>query len=137
MTRGNSNQAPGPDHGDQIAIRPGICMGYKSLSPPMNPAYKLVMASFMPGMSRFASCSCRLGAILFFAVLAGGVVAAQVDDPVADPAAVVGSGDARFTVLTPQMIRMEWRRDARFEDRASLVFLNRKLPVPPFTASAA
>jgi len=29
---------------------------------------------------------------------------------------------------------MEWSRDARFEDRASLVFLNRKLPVPPFTA---
>jgi alpha-glucosidase len=84
-------------------------------------------------MGRSASRSRRLWAVLFFAALAG-AAAAQVDDPVADPAAVVGSGDARFTVLTPQMIRMEWSRDARFEDRASLVFLNRKLPVPPFTA---
>jgi alpha-glucosidase len=83
-------------------------------------------------MGRSASRSRRLGAVLFFAALAG-AAAAQVDDPVANPAAVVGSGDARFTVLTPQMIRMEWSRDARFEDRASLVFLNRKLPVPPFT----
>ncbi len=39
-------------------------------------------------------------------------------------------------MLTPQMIRMEWRGDARFEDQASLVFLNRKMPVPPFSANA-
>jgi alpha-glucosidase (family GH31 glycosyl hydrolase) len=56
-------------------------------------------------------------------------------DPVADPAAQVHIGHARFTVLTPQMIRMEWAADARFEDRASFVFLNRHLPVPMFTQS--
>jgi len=58
------------------------------------------------------------------------------DNPVADPAAVVTSGYARFTVLTPQMIRMEWSNDAKFEDHASLVFLNRRMPVAPFTANS-
>jgi hypothetical protein len=51
-------------------------------------------------------------------------------DPLADPQAVVMIGNARFTVLTPQLIRMEWSPDGKFEDHASLVFLNRKLPVP-------
>jgi len=52
----------------------------------------------------------------------------------ADPKAVVVDGHARFTVLTPEMIRMEWSADGVFEDRASMVFLNRKMPVPEFTA---
>jgi len=51
----------------------------------------------------------------------------------ADPKAVVVEGHARFTVLTPEMIRMEWAADERFEDRASMVFVNRKMPVPKFT----
>ena len=50
-----------------------------------------------------------------------------VYNPVADPKAVVTHGNARFTVLTPQLIRMEWAADGKFEDHASLVFLNRKL----------
>jgi alpha-glucosidase len=58
--------------------------------------------------------------------------AAQANDPAADPKAVVISGNARFTVLTPQLIRMEWAADGKFEDHASMVFLNRKLPVPKF-----
>lgn len=53
----------------------------------------------------------------------------------ADPRAIVTLGEARFTVLTPQLIRMEWAHDGRFEDRASFVFLNRRLPVPSFTSS--
>ena len=55
------------------------------------------------------------------------------DNPVADPKAIVAIGNARFTVLTPQLIRMEWSADGKFEDHASLVFINRKLPVPKFT----
>ena len=55
-------------------------------------------------------------------------------DPVADPKAIITVGNARFTVLTPQLIRMEWAADGKFEDHASLVFLNRKLPVPKFDA---
>ncbi len=54
-------------------------------------------------------------------------------DPVADPHAIVTVGHARFTVLTPKLIRMEWAADGKFEDRASMVFLNRKLTVPEFT----
>jgi alpha-glucosidase (family GH31 glycosyl hydrolase) len=63
---------------------------------------------------------------------AGASQAPGVYDPIADPKAVVVVGQARFTVLTPQLIRMEWAADGKFEDYASLVFLNRKLPVPKF-----
>jgi alpha-glucosidase len=58
-------------------------------------------------------------------------------DPTANPHASVSIGSARFTVLTPRLIRMEWAADGKFEDRASLVFLNRKLPVPQFTHEIA
>ena len=62
-------------------------------------------------------------------------VSAQTLDPLANPAAVVVSGEARFTVLTPQLIRMEWSPEGDFEDRASFVFLNRNLPVPEYATS--
>ncbi len=58
-----------------------------------------------------------------------------IDDPVADPKAVVTSGQARFTVLTPQLVRMEWSANSQFEDHASMVFINRRLPVPAFKSS--
>jgi alpha-glucosidase len=54
------------------------------------------------------------------------------NDPVADARAVVVFQHARFTVLTPELIRMEWAADGHFEDHASLVFINRKLPVARF-----
>ncbi len=57
------------------------------------------------------------------------------DNPVADPKAVVTIGNARFTVLTPQLIRMEWSASGKFEDHASFVFINRRLPVPEFATS--
>jgi alpha-glucosidase (family GH31 glycosyl hydrolase) len=56
-------------------------------------------------------------------------------DSRADPRAIVEVGQARFTVLTPAMIRMEWAEDSQFEDRASILFLNRRLPVPEFTVT--
>jgi len=59
--------------------------------------------------------------------------AADGNDAVADPRAVVMAGHARFTILTAQLIRMGWAGDGKFEDHASLVFLNRRLPVPKFT----
>jgi len=61
---------------------------------------------------------------------------AQVEgkaDPVADKRDVVTDGNVRLTVLTPQLIRLEWAADARFEDRPSLVFLNRRTPAVEFT----
>src|ERR1700757_3922118 len=54
-------------------------------------------------------------------------------NPVANPQAVITTGNARFTVLTPQLIRMEWAADGKFEDHPSFVFLNRRLPVPKFS----
>jgi alpha-glucosidase len=60
-----------------------------------------------------------------------------VTDPVADPNAVVTLRNARFTVLTPQLIRMEWAADGKFEDHASFVFLNRHIPVPDFEKTFA
>jgi alpha-glucosidase (family GH31 glycosyl hydrolase) len=62
-------------------------------------------------------------------------VAAPIDNPVADPKAIVRIGHARFTVLTPQLIRMEWSATNQFEDHASFVFINRRLPVPKFDHS--
>ena len=56
------------------------------------------------------------------------------DNPVAAPEATVVCGNARFTVLTDRLIRMEWAADGRFEDRASLAIINRNLPVPAFKA---
>lgn len=57
---------------------------------------------------------------------------AIADNPKADAKAVVTSGNARFTVLTPQLLRMEWSADGQFEDRATLTFVNRETPVPEF-----
>lgn len=53
-------------------------------------------------------------------------------EPVADSRAIVQCGNARFTVLTPKLVRMEWNEDCIFEDRATLAFVNRKLDVPDF-----
>lgn len=54
-------------------------------------------------------------------------------NPVASADATVVEGNARFTVLTPEMIRIEYSDSARFDDRASFVVVNRQLPVPEFT----
>jgi alpha-glucosidase (family GH31 glycosyl hydrolase) len=60
------------------------------------------------------------------------IASEAVTNPIADSKAVVTIGKARFTVLTPEMIRMEWVDDGKFEDHASFVFVNRHLPVPRF-----
>lgn len=70
--------------------------------------------------------------ILVILFLLSNFVYAQEYNAVANPDAVVTSGNVRFTVLTPRVIRMEWTEDGVFEDHASLVFVNRKLPVPEF-----
>jgi len=61
----------------------------------------------------------------------------QTEDPVADSRSTVQAGNVRFTVLTSQLLRLEWCEDGKFEDSASLVFINRKLPVPPFNKESA
>ena len=56
----------------------------------------------------------------------------QPADPIADPSSMVVSGEARFTVLTDALLRLEWSASCIFEDRASLSVINRRLPVPQF-----
>jgi hypothetical protein len=53
-------------------------------------------------------------------------------NPVAHPEAVITDGNARFTVLGPRLIRMEYSPDGRFEDRPSQAFWYRRQPVPPY-----
>ncbi len=50
----------------------------------------------------------------------------------ANPDATVVSGNARFTVLTPEMIRIEYSDKGVFEDKATFAVVNRNLDVPAF-----
>lgn len=61
--------------------------------------------------------------------------AAPANNPVANPKAVVQAGNARFTVLTPEMIRIQYSDRQLFEDRATFGVVNRNLPVPEYTAT--
>lgn len=54
-------------------------------------------------------------------------------NPLANPKAVVTCGKARFTVLTPEMIRIQYSDRKIFEDRATFAVVNRNLPVPDYT----
>jgi hypothetical protein len=53
---------------------------------------------------------------------------------VADPQAIVNGPNVRFTVLTPKLIRLEYSSTNQFEDRPTLTFWHRILPVPVFDA---
>lgn len=65
--------------------------------------------------------------------LCSNFISAQMLQPKADAPAMVTIGKARFTILTDRLIRMEWNENATFEDRASFVVVNRKLPMVSFT----
>lgn len=52
--------------------------------------------------------------------------------PIANPNAVVRVENARFTVLTDRLIRLEYSKDNQFEDRPSQAFWFRDQPVPAF-----
>ncbi len=73
----------------------------------------------------------KLTAIMLTAAAA--LTGAASHNPVADRGAVVTDGKARFTVLTPEMIRIEYSPAGKFEDRATFSVVNRNLPVPRFT----
>lgn len=77
----------------------------------------------------------RLSSVALLLLAAFAALAQPQDNPVADPSAVVVSGNARFTVLTSRLVRMEWSEDGQFEDRATLGIVNRRLDVPRFTVS--
>lgn len=71
--------------------------------------------------------------LLFFMVLLLPGVARGENNPVADDRAMRVVGNARFTVLTPEMIRIEYSQDGKFEDQATFAIVNRRLDVPKFT----
>ncbi|QUQ65373.1 TIM-barrel domain-containing protein [Kutzneria sp. CA-103260] len=55
-------------------------------------------------------------------------------------AAATGSvtdGNARFTVESPTLIRVEYAGDGGFEDRPTFNAINRSMPTPPYTTSVA
>lgn len=54
------------------------------------------------------------------------------NNPVANPESVVVEGNARFTVLSESLLRIEYAPDGKFEDRASYFVVNRELPEPEF-----
>lgn len=54
-------------------------------------------------------------------------------NPATSAQSLVTFGSARFTILSPAMLRMEYAADGNFEDRATLAVLNRRLPVPAFS----
>ena len=74
--------------------------------------------------------------VLLLVLSAVAVGAAPVqNEPKADASMTIIDGNVRFTVLTPQLIRMEWSEDGVFEDRATLTFVNRLMPTVPFKVS--
>ena len=80
----------------------------------------------------------RLLTTLLLSLLAVCAVAQNIPEPLnyhpeASSDAIVLAGKARFTVLTPRLVRMEWVEDASFEDRATLGVVNRNLDVPEFS----
>ncbi len=57
---------------------------------------------------------------------------AQINNSKSNNQSTLVFGNARFTILTSQLIRIEWSENGKFEDLASLVFINRNLPTPQF-----
>ena len=56
--------------------------------------------------------------------------------PKADPRAIVLAGNARFTVLTPHVIRLEYSATHQWQDAATFVINYRHQPVPPFKTTS-
>ena len=54
-----------------------------------------------------------------------------VGQPAANPASIVISGGARFTILAPRLLRLEWSANGQFEDRGTFAFPTRFSAAPP------
>jgi hypothetical protein len=53
-------------------------------------------------------------------------------NPEADPECVVEAGSARFSILTPRLIRLEFSPGRHFTNQPSQVFWQRRMPLPNF-----
>ena len=83
---------------------------------------------------RTYACKMRIGYLLIvLSVFYNCTAASEKYNPEANSAAMVIAENVRITILTERLIRLEWAEDKEFEDNATLVFLNRRLPVPAFT----
>ena len=83
-----------------------------------------------------STCLSKIALLLLLPALQMSITCAQTTmHPLANPKAVIQSGQARFTVLTPRLIRMEWTSTAPFMDKPTLTVINRNLPVPKFSSS--
>jgi len=77
----------------------------------------------------------KIGLLVLLSVIQMSITCAQTTmRPLANPKAVIQSGQARFTVLTPRLIRMEWTSTVPFMDKPTLTVINRNLPVPKFSS---
>ena len=74
--------------------------------------------------------------LLIFLCMTGSPAGAEEEwNPLAQEEAIVTSGNARFTILTPRLIRIQYSTAGSFEDRATFAVVNRRLPVPRFTTN--
>ncbi|MBD5233982.1 MAG: DUF4968 domain-containing protein [Bacteroidales bacterium] len=70
---------------------------------------------------------------IFTGLMFAAAISAAANNPQAPAKAVVTADNARFTVLTPEMIRIEYSDKGTFEDRATFAIINRDLgEVPHF-----
>jgi hypothetical protein len=53
------------------------------------------------------------------------------------PSRIVLAGSARFEVLTPTLIRLEYSQAEQFENLQTMTAINRNQPVPPYTVTTA
>ena len=70
-------------------------------------------------------------------IAAMGLCAAPLAAATAARSGVVVDGHARFTVITPTLIRMEYSRDGKFINRRSYFAWERNVPPPQFTSTHA
>ena len=70
---------------------------------------------------------------IFFLLFSLFVNAKDEWNALAQEEAIVTSGNARFTILTPRLIRIQYSTTANFEDRPTFAVVNRRLPVPHYT----
>lgn len=54
-------------------------------------------------------------------------------NPTSNPESVVVCGQARFTILTSRLIRLEWSTNGQFIDQSTLAFLSRYSEAPVFS----
>ena len=114
-------------HGNQLHGLRELLMNFNNIL-----LYHLLALVWTYKFSNFAIMR-KISVLLVMLLCFTAQLPASANDPIADPQAVVICGNARFTVLTSRMIRMEWSPDASFEDRATLAVVNRCLPVPEFS----